>query len=145
MTTIINPGTSQTVVYNLSGTTITTMAADVFSGDPTGNDGAVVPSYSGTTVVVLYPPITWLTSESLVATFPTNTEIGDVVEVYGTPGSFTSPLLNPVFNIFPAVGESIGPQAISTGTNQDIGIQIDTQHGAIFRKVSATSWQGTVG
>ena len=143
MTTVLNPGSSETTIYNRSGTTIVSVAAGTIPNpNPIiGNGGSVIPVNSGITVALLSPPSSWNGSDQLVVTFPTNTEVGDIMEIYSVAGFYTGSVPARAISLFPAIGESFDEQDVSTGTNTGAGSGAAPGVGIVFRKVSATNWQ----
>jgi len=133
MTTVVDPLGTPAPVYNRSGTVILTVVPGAITSgdtqaDAIGNDGTVIPAVAQTTVAMVLTshPSSW----NVVVTLSADAEIGDVVEVYPTPGSVTG------VQVFPPVGQSISGNAASTGTNKNV--QFGVSIGVAYRKVSSS-------
>lgn len=137
MTTVVNPLTTPVPIFNRSGAALLTLSPGIVTGgstqaDAVGNDGTEIPAIAGIVVVLAQAshPSTWQTVLRLSGDF----EVGDVVEVYTLPGSVGTLM------VFPPSGSSIGNLAASVGTNTGVGVGINASSGAVFRKISSTSW-----
>lgn len=145
MTTVVNPNSTPTVVYNQSGTTVVSVAAGIDnSANPTSANASSIPDYSGHIVALLSPPSSWNQSGFLVVILPSSKNIGDIVEAYSVIGFYTGPNPAEPIIVFPPVGESFNNLSANTGTNTygNVAVTVSPGHGIIFRKVSSTNWQG---
>ena len=111
MTTVLN---GSTVVYNRSGTTIDTLAAQ---GGSTGGSTASIVRSSYKTVVLLTTDLT-----NIACNLPSGAEVGDEVELY-----INSDAVSPV--AYPPSGETMYNGDTSTTFGH-------------YRKVSSTVWAG---
>lgn len=120
-------------MYNRIGFTIVSVTVGTTTSDPPTASGApTIPAYSNQVIALLVPPSTWNQSDTLVAVMPSDMEVGDVVEVYTTPGTFTG--VHPSVLLLPASGETL-----NSGENPYYSVGIDS--GKICRKVTTTNWQ----
>jgi hypothetical protein len=121
MTTISTPSGTPTIIYNRDGLTV-----DAISGNGTTSGSATAMTrYCQHTVVSVT-----VTTNNTAVKLPTGAEIGDVVEVYNVAGFPLAP------DVFPPSGETL------VNSNTDISC---TGGGAIFRKVTSTSWAFIIG
>lgn len=136
MTTVVDPLGAHTPVFNRSGITVIPMEGGIVpSGTSTagvGNNGNVIPALAQTTVAVIKTSMTAEGWKSIV-TLSDEFQIGDVVELYLDLNSGTDD-----FVLFPAIGQSISGQPVSTGTDTVSGRGVGTT--ITLRKVSSTLW-----
>jgi hypothetical protein len=111
MTTIVNPGVSETSYFNRSGKSIVNVAAGT-AGSPTP-----IPNASELTIALVT-----VTATDNVVQLPTGNDPGDVVEIYNVLGLGVN-------NLSTVAGPG---ETILSGNTIGAGIR--------FRKVSTTQW-----
>jgi hypothetical protein len=131
MTTVIDPAGTPTPVYNKSGETVVSIVGGFTAtqGGSNGNSGTPIPRFSQTTIAIVDNSGS---NYHIVATLPSDADVGDVVEVYEKVSTGIG------LQIYPPVGESIRDLPASNGTSY--GSQLGAIS-AILRKVSADNWQ----
>lgn len=142
MTTVVDPLGSPSVVYNRSGTAIVGLSggatATSAAGSGIGDDANPIVRVSQTTAALVLT--SFGPTHNCLARLPDDAEIGDVVEVYQDPASSASSV-----QVFPNIGEAIGNNPVSTGTNHSAGVTLSPNSagligGICFRKVSSGLW-----
>ncbi len=121
MTTITDPGGTPSVIYNRDGITIDTMVGGV---SPAEADAVPIVSYGARTTVVLVSSPNGRADSAV--SLPADSEIGDVVEMYGV---YTTLVGRMRPSVWPHSGDTIATR-----------VGGPSMAAAIFRKVTSTDW-----
>lgn len=124
MTTVVNPTSTPTAVFNRSGTAVLSLAGS--GNSQTSAASAVIPSICGHLVLLVDT-----TGSDFAVMLPSSPDVGDVVEVYAV-GTHAA-------NVFPQSGGQIS----QIGANNQ-AIVDPTVNGVWFRYLGNNSW-GSIG
>lgn len=120
MVTVVNPGASETTIYNRSGTTI----VSVTGGEAGVGQGTSIPRQSEVTCAL----VTFGAGGLNGVLLPSDAEIGDVVEVYNLSAASPSTVV------------IVQPDASSSWWASWGGVAIEATFCSVFRKIAATQW-----
>lgn len=121
LTTVSDPSGTPSPVYNRSGTTVVEVAA----AGTTQGGATPIPALSGHTIALVTPA-----TDNTGVLLPDTAEIGDLVEVYAA-------FHTPDIIVYAPDGDSLNLGAGPVAVAED--------HGATFRKVTATGWSSVGG